>query len=310
MVDSRQVTRWDVSGIPDMTGNVVLITGASSGIGFGAASVLAGKGATVIVAARNAEKAGDARDQLVGQHPGATVELLALDLASLKDIRRAAAEFQSRHERLDLLINNAGVMVPPYGQTEDGFELQFGTNHLGHFALTGLLLSQLFAAPASRIVTVSSGAHRAGRMHFDDLQSEHGYRATAAYGQSKLANLLFTYELQERLAAAGRATIAVAAHPGWARTGLQRHAADHWWWTPATWVEPMFSQSADEGALPTLRAATDPTTVGGAYYGPSGFMEGKGKPVLVDSSTRSHDIAAQHRLWAVSEELTGVKYGF
>lgn len=310
MFDPQQPARWDVASIPSLAGKVALITGATSGIGLGAASVLASKGATVIVAARNAEKATAAREEILEANPGASVALLSLDLASLKDIRRASAEFQSGYEQLDILINNAGVMVPPYSKTEDGFELQFGTNHLGHFALTGLLLKQLLAVPGSRIVTVSSGAHRAGRIHFEDLQSEHGYSPTAAYGQSKLANLLFTYELQRRLAGAGCSTIAVAAHPGWARTGLQRHAAEHWWWTAATWVEPLFSQSADEGALPTLRAATDPAATGGAYYGPSGFMEGKGRPVLVHSSTRSHDRDSQQKLWAISEELSGVTYEF
>jgi NAD(P)-dependent dehydrogenase (short-subunit alcohol dehydrogenase family) len=310
MVDQQQATRWDIGLIPVLTGKVVLVTGATSGIGFSAAAVLASKGATVILAARSAEKSAAARDQILATSPRAEVATLPLDLASLKDINRAAAEFQSSHDRLDVLINNAGVMVPPYSKTEDGFELQFGTNHLGHFALTGLLLKQIVAAPQSRIVTLSSGAHRAGRIHFEDLQSERGYSATGAYGQSKLANLLFTYELQRRLDDSGSSTIAVAAHPGWARTALQRHAAAHWWWSAARMVEPLFSQSSDEGALPTLRAATDPSAKGGEYYGPSGFMEGKGQPVLVNSSARSHDRLSQQKLWAISEQLTGVTYEF
>jgi NAD(P)-dependent dehydrogenase (short-subunit alcohol dehydrogenase family) len=199
-------------------------------------------------------------------------------------------------------------MVPPLGQTADGFELQFGTNHLGHFALTGLLLERLLATQGSRVVTISSSTHRQGSMDFNDLQSERGYSPGRAYAQSKLANLLFTYELQRRLAAASASTIAVAAHPGWARTDLQRHASANWWWTAARWVEPVFSQDADAGAMPTLRAACDPAVEGGDYYGPAGFMEGKGRPVLVKSSARSYDQAAAGRLWEISEELTGVRY--
>jgi NAD(P)-dependent dehydrogenase (short-subunit alcohol dehydrogenase family) len=299
---------WDVTQIGDLSGKVALVTGATSGIGLGAAKVLAAHRATVVIAARNTEKAAGAAAAIKAATVGATVDVLVLDLASLAAVRSAARDFKSRYERLDLLINNAGVMVPPYGTTVDGFELQFGTNHLGHFALTGLLLGMVTTSPGSRIITVSSGAHRQGIINFDDLQSQRRYRAVTAYGQSKLANLLFTYELQRRLTANGSHTIAVAAHPGWARTELQRHAALNWWWKAAAWVEPMFSQSADEGAVPTLRAATDPAVNGGEYYGPSGFMEGKGRPVRVDSNARSHDVDVQKRLWAVSEELTGVSY--
>ncbi len=222
-------------------------------------------------------------------------------------MRAAASEIQDRHPRLDLLINNAGLMMPPYGRTADGFELQFGTNHLGHFALTGLLLDLLLPAAGSRVVTVSSNMHRAGRMNFADLQSAQRYRRVAAYGQSKLANLLFSYELQQRLAAAGTQTSALAAHPGTAITGLTRYfppAVDRAYHAMG---QPI-AQSAPMGALPALRAATDPAARGGDYYGPGGWLEFKGYPRRVSSSARSHDQAAQRRLWQESERLTGVRY--
>ena len=308
MESNVRTERWDPSSIEDMTGKVVLVTGASSGIGLGTATSLAANGATVVLGARSESRATDARARITASAPNAVIEVLLMDLASLNDTHRAATEFLTSHQRLDLLINNAGVMVPPYGQTADGFELQIGTNHLGHFALTGLLLDRLLATPQSRIVTVSSVAHRSGRIRFDDLQSERHYRAGAAYGQSKLANLMFTYLLQSKLDASRADTISLAAHPGWARTDLQRHVAARWWWKAARWLEPVFSQSADAGALPTLRAATDPTAKGGEYYGPSGFMQGKGSPVRVQSSARSLDREVQERLWEVSEKLTGVAF--
>jgi len=219
-------------------------------------------------------------------------------------VRDAAERLRSGRPRIDLLINNAGVMAPPYGRTRDGFELQFGVNHLGHFALTGLVLDMLLAAPGSRVVTVSSNGHRVGDIHFDDLAFERGYRPMRAYGQSKLANLMFTYELQRRLSAAGSATIALAAHPGTAATELERHLP-----FGMRMLSPLAPhQRADRGALPVLRAAADPAARGGDYYGPGGLGQFTGYPVLVASSRRSHDAAAQQRLWQVSERLTGVTY--
>jgi len=228
--------------------------------------------------------------------------VVRLDLASLASVREAAEEIRAGHGRLDLLVSNAGVMIPPYGTTADGFELQFGINHLGHFALAGLLLDRLLAVPGSRVVTVASLAHRAGRINFADLQSQRRYRRQAAYGQSKLANLLFTYELQRRLAGAG--TAALAAHPGWARTELNRHGPA--WMRTGSRLPP--SQGAAAGALPTLRAATDPAAAGGEYYGPSGPFELRGAPRRVSSSRRSHDGQAQQRLWQESMRLTGITY--
>lgn len=302
---------WTTEAISDQSGRVALITGANSGTGYETAKALAAKGATVVLACRNAEKAAQAAAQIKTAIPNARVETLALDLSSLPSVRAAAAAFLERFDRLDLLINNAGVMVPPYSKTVDGFESQLGTNHFGPFAFTGLLLGRLLATPGSRIVTMSSTAHRWGRIHFEDLNWERGYRTWAAYGQSKLANLLFTYELQRRLRAAGSGTLALAAHPGWARTELQRHAKQSRWATLLmAGLESFLSQDAAGGALPLLRAATDPRAQGGEYFGPSGLRELKGAPVQVTSNARSHDINLQRKFWNVSELSTGVTYAW
>jgi NAD(P)-dependent dehydrogenase (short-subunit alcohol dehydrogenase family) len=255
---------------------------------------------------RNLQKGNHALARISAAHPHADVTLQELDLSSLDSVRAAATALGKAYPRIDLLINNAGVMWTPKQLTADGFEMQFGTNHLGHFALTGLLLNNLLGVRGSRVVTVSSTGHRfRAAIHFDDLQSEHHYDRYAAYGQSKLANLLFTYELQRRLA--GQNTIAVAAHPGAASTELARNAP--------TLVKPLFAvagtfmfQNASMGALPTLRAAADPGVEGGQYYGPDGFGEQRGHPKLVSSSGQSHDKDLQQRLWQVSEELTDVTY--
>jgi NAD(P)-dependent dehydrogenase (short-subunit alcohol dehydrogenase family) len=298
---------WTLQDIPDQSGRVVVVTGANSGTGFETAKVLASRGATVILACRNAMRAEEAVRRIQITHRGSRAKVQLLDLGSLKSVQEAAAAILARHERLDLLINNAGVMVPPYGKTEDGFETQIGTNHFGPYVFTGLLLDRLQATPGSRVVTMSSGAHRMGRIHFEDLHFEHAYRAWAAYSQSKLANLLFTYELQHRLSAAGSGTLAVAAHPGWARTELQRHAGLISW-LRALGVEALFSQDALGGALPLLRAATDPAAQGSDYFGPSGFQEMKGAPILVQSTPLSHDTDLQQRLWRCSELSTGFAY--
>ena len=306
----RKPKKWTTVEVGDQSGRVALITGANTGIGLGAARVLAQHGASVVMACRNMTTAEAAAATIRASGASGPVEIIELDLGSQAAVKASAARFLESHPRLDLLINNAGVMLPKRDVSGDGYEQQFGVNHLGHFALTGLLLDRLLATPGSRVVTVSSSVHRIAKMNFADLQSTKKYRGLGAYGQSKLANLLFTYELQRRLKAANTSTLATAAHPGWARTDLQCHAAKHWWWTAAKPIEGMFSQSADDGALPTLMAAVDPEARGGEYYGPSGFMEGKGSPKKVGSSKRSHDGAAQQRLWAISEELTGVKYVF
>jgi NAD(P)-dependent dehydrogenase (short-subunit alcohol dehydrogenase family) len=301
------VTTWDEADVPGQSGRTVVVTGANSGIGFEAARVLALRGASVVLACRDMGRAQDACARILAGAPGAAVTAVALDLASLASVKAAAQEIGARHARLDLLINNAGVMMAPYATTADGFELQFGTNHLGHFALTGLLLDRLLPVAGSRVVTVASNAHRAGRLGFDDLQSQRRYRRTAAYAQSKLANLLFTYELQRRLAAAGEATSALAAHPGTAMTDLTRYLPQVLQAGYGMFGR-IFAQSPAMGALPTLRAATDPGARGGEYYGPGGWMQSKGYPRLVGSSARSHDEQAQRRLWEESERLTGITF--
>jgi NAD(P)-dependent dehydrogenase (short-subunit alcohol dehydrogenase family) len=305
------MAKWTTADIPDQSDRVAVITGANTGLGYETALALAEHGAHVVLAVRNLDKGKDAAARITANGPRGEVALQELDLTSLDSVRAAARQLRSDHERIDLLINNAGVMYTPKSTTKDGFELQFGTNHLGHFALTGLLMNSLLAAPGSRVVTVSSNGHRAGRMNFADLQSARHYQKMAAYGRSKLANLMFTYELQRRLSAAGADTIALAAHPGTARTELTRHmsglsqgaldprfgALNSWW-----------VQDAKMGTLPILRAATDPAAIGGTYYGPGGFMQLTGYPVVVTSSGRSQNKEVQRRLWVESEQLTGVTY--
>ncbi|MDQ2626056.1 SDR family NAD(P)-dependent oxidoreductase [Mycolicibacter senuensis] len=300
------MAKWTTADIPDQAGRVAVVTGANTGLGFETAAALAARGALVVLAVRNLDKGKDAEARIRQRSPGAAVALQELDLTSLDAIRAAAERLRSDHQRIDLLINNAGVMYPPKSTTKDGFELQFGTNHLGHFALTGLLLERMLPVAGSRVVTVSSLGHRLrADIHFDDLQWERRYNRVEAYGQSKLANLLFTYELQRRLAAHGT-TIAVAAHPGGSNTELMRHLP-RWAAVAYPLIKPMF-QGADMGALPTLRAATDPQALGGQYFGPDGLTQGRGHPKVVASSRKSHDIELQRRLWTVSEELTGVVY--
>jgi NAD(P)-dependent dehydrogenase (short-subunit alcohol dehydrogenase family) len=302
---------WTAADVPDQHGRTAIITGGTGGLGLETARVLAAHGATVVIAGRDPAKLAAAADQVSGARPGGSVQTVQIDLASLESVRKAAAELAARYPSLDLLINNGGLMMPPYGLTKDGYELQFGTNHLGHFALTGLLMGPLLATPGSRVVTVSSNAHRGGRMNFEDLNSSRHYRKMTAYGQSKLANLMFTYELQRRLAAAKAQTIAVAAHPGTARTDLTRHLSA----LSNTVMGPRFApltsrfvQNATMGALPTLRAATDPAAIGGTYYGPDGFAQLTGYPVVVTSSSRSNIKQDQRRLWVESEQLTGITY--
>jgi NAD(P)-dependent dehydrogenase (short-subunit alcohol dehydrogenase family) len=300
------MSKWTTVDIPDQTGRVAVVTGANTGLGYETAAALAAKGAHVVLAVRNLDKGKDAAARIAQTTPGAKVDLQELDLTSLDSVRAAAEQLKSDHDAIDLLINNAGVMFTPKSTTKDGFELQFGTNHLGHFAFTGLLLDRMLATPGSRVVTVSSVGHRFARqgIRFDDLQSDRDYSRVGAYGQAKLANLLFTYELQRRLA--GTQTIATAAHPGGSRTELTRNLPPLVG-AVTRLVEPLF-QGPDMGGLPSLRAATDPSVLGGQYYGPDGFAEQRGYPKVVSSSAQSHDVDAQRRLWEVSEELTKVVY--
>ncbi len=298
--------KWTADRIPDQSGRVAIVTGANSGNGLETARALAGQGAVVVLAVRDLVKGEAAASDIEADHPAARLELVELDLALLDSVRNAAGEIRDRFERIDLLVNNAGVFHTPRRQTTDGFEIRFGTNHLGHFALTGLLVDRLVAVPASRIVTVSSNAHRyRARIDFNHFGMEQGRSQSAAYGRSKLANLLFTYELQRRLETADSTTAALAAHPGWAETEILRDFRGIRYIQP--WIGPL-RNSAATGALATLRAATDPAAVGGEFYGPDGWFEMRGHPVLVGSSDRSRDAELQRRVWAASEDVTGVTF--
>jgi NAD(P)-dependent dehydrogenase (short-subunit alcohol dehydrogenase family) len=302
---------WTATDVPDQEGRTAVVTGANTGIGFEAAKVLAERGARVVLACRDLGRAGDAVARIAASAPGARVSALPLDLGRIASVRAAAQRLSAEHPRIDLLVNNAGLMWAPPGRTEDGFETHLGVNHLGHFALTGLLLDRMLAVPGSRVVTVSSNGHKRGEIDFADLEFARRYRPAAAYYRSKLANLMFAYELQRRLAAAEAQTISVAAHPGNVRTELVRTspwllrklAGPRWRWA-LSWL----IQDPPAGALPTLRAATDPGVRGGEYYGPDGRSEFTGLPVRVESTARSHDADAQRRLWTESERLTGVAY--
>jgi len=308
---NSQGDRWTEADVPVQRGRTAVVTGANTGLGFETARVLATCGAQVVLACRNLGQAKEAAARILSSRPHpappADVQAVRLDLASLASVREAAEEIGSAYGPVDLLINNAGVMMTPYRRTDDGFELQLGVNHLGHFALTGLLLGQMLGRAGSRVITVSSNGHKSGRIDFDDLQSQRRYRRMAAYYQSKLANLMFTYELQRRLAGAQAQTQALAAHPGKARTELTRYLPG-WLRLEDLVIEQPLGQSAAMGALATLRAAADPAARGGEYYGPGGRGELKGYPRLVASTERARDVEAQQRLWQESERLTGVSY--
>ncbi len=303
-------TKWTAAQIPNLSDKVVVVTGANSGIGYYAAKEFARNGAQTILACRNPQKAQKAAQKIRGKIPHAAVQTLQLNLASLKSIHAFSDQICSQYDRLDILLNNAGIMMVPYGVTEDGFESQFGTNHLGHFALTGLLLEVLTQTPGARVVTVSSLGHRSGQLDFENLmlQKEQTYSPAQAYSNAKLANLIFAYELQRRLEARNLNASSMAAHPGFAATNLVNHLvpsivvrilAPVFWW---------MVQSSAMGALPSLRAAVDPNVSGGQYFGPGNPGEHRGYPIVVDSNSASHDRHIARQLWAISEELTGIRY--
>jgi NAD(P)-dependent dehydrogenase (short-subunit alcohol dehydrogenase family) len=304
---------WTADDVPDQRGRTAVITGASSGIGFATARILAARGATVVLAVRNTDKGSEIRTHIIEESPGAQVAVQHLDLSSLASVRAAASDLRDAYPRIDLLINNAGVVRVDQQSTTDGFEQHFGTNHLGHFALTGLLLDRMLDVPRSRVVTVSSADHRrGGPIPLDDVHwKARNYNRTTAYAHSKLANLMFTYELQRLLAGRG-GPLALAAHPGGSDTEGSRETVAAFGPVArvafALLVRPLLIQSSERGAWPVLRAATDPDAEGAEYYGPSGFMESKGHPQIVRSSQNSHNRDAQRRLWALSEELTKVKF--
>lgn len=292
---------WSIDDVPSQAGRVAVVTGASAGIGFATAKALAERGCQVVLAVRDPVRGAEAAARI-----GGSAAVVRLDLAALDSVRSAAAELTGEYPRIDLLVNNAGAWSATRAETRDGFELQLGVNHLGHFAFTGLVLGTMLATPGSRIVTVSSVSHRGGTVDLADLPMLRTYRHTAAYARSKLANLLFAFELHRRLAQAGAATASLAAHPGGVWTGLFRGA------NPALLVNTLgrlVTQSPERGAWATLRAATDLTATGGQYYGPGGIGELKGPPKLVQANAKAHDQAVARALWDESERLTGVAYG-
>lgn len=302
--------KWTTADMPDLTGKVIIVTGGNSGIGFESAKEFARKGAETILACRSISKAKAALAEIQTEIPNAPAVIMELDLASLASVRKFANEFKKKYTRLDILVNNAGIMMVPYQTTEDGFESQFGTNHLGHFALTGLLIDLLLNTPGARVVNISSNGHRMGKIDFDNLMyaDGEGYSPTKSYGRSKLANLLFTYELQRYFKQSGVDAIAVAAHPGGSVTNLGNHLEENMLFKAFNTLFKKMAQSAAMGTLPTIRAAVDPNMRGGEYFGPEGFMELGGYPVVVQSNQASHNAADACKLWQISEELTGVRF--
>jgi len=293
--------RWEQENVPQQSGKIVIITGANSGVGSEAARIMVQKGATVIMACRNMEKSRPALDELNNGNNTGKAILLKLDLSDFSSIRSFSDEIREKFPRVDILINNAGIMAPPYGKTADGFELQFGTNHLGHFMLTGMLLDLITPVEGSRVVTITSIAHFNGDINFDDINSEKNYNRMGAYRQSKLANLLFAYELQRQLTGSGKRTLSVAVHPGISSTGIVK-------------LPPLLEKLKDavlmspvKGAFPTIMGATDISLKGGEYIGPKGFRQAYGLPVVLESSPLSHDHELATRLWKLSEESTGIR---
>jgi NAD(P)-dependent dehydrogenase (short-subunit alcohol dehydrogenase family) len=300
--------KWTTARIPDQTGRTAVVTGANSGLGLVTARELARAGASVVLGCRDSDKGASALERIQAEAPGAQVSLAQLDLGSLASVKDFAEEFRSAHEGLELLVNNAGVMAPPRRVTSDGFELQFGTNHLGHFALTARLIEAMEGRDDARVVAVSSNAHKFGRINFDDLQSERHYNRWRAYGQSKLADLMTALELDRRLRTAGSTVKSLAAHPGYAATNLQTAAPPLLDRTVMTVTNRLFAQSAEAGALCLLYAATEPGLGGGIYVGPDGLGEGRGHPQPVSPSRAAYNEQVAARLWAASEQLTGVKF--
>ena len=297
-------TGWSLSEVPTQTGRTVLVTGANTGLGFETARMLAGKGAKVVLACRDVRKGERAVERIRRESPAADVSLAGLDLADLDSVAAFERAFREKHERLDLLINNAGVMVPPFSRTQQGFELQFGTNHLGHFALTGRLMPLLLKTPRSRVVVLSSAGANFGHIHLKDLQFERRkYRAWIAYTQSKLANLMFALELARRLEAAGASVSAIAAHPGGSATDLQRNTSFF-----QRVYNPLLATAPAEGALSTLRAALDPAARNGSYWGPTGLFEMRGPPGEAYLPRRAKNPAVARQLWSESERLTGIRF--
>ena len=301
---------WTITDIPDLTGKTVIVTGGNSGLGFESVKAFALKGACVILACRTVTKGEEAKKRILKFLPTADILVMELDLADLKSIRNFAAKFKQNHARLDVLLNNAGIMMVPYSLTKDGFESQLGTNHLGHFALTGLLLEVLKDSPASRVVNVSSMAHSSGEMDFNNLLYENGkdYSPLKAYGRSKLSNLLFTYELQRFFEKNKMNTIALAAHPGLSDTNLGHYMMEKWYFRLIMPIFFRMAQPASMGALPELRASVDPEAKPNEFYGPDGKRQMKGYPVVVQPKQKAFNKEDARKLWEISEKLTSVIY--
>jgi len=298
----------EINKLLSQQGRIMVVTGANAGLGYETTVELAKKGSKVIMACRNLSKTAEAKSAIEEQVPSADLDVMELDLSSLKSVKKFAGEFQKKYDRLDVLINNAGVMIPPYTETEEGFELQFASNYLGHFLLTGLLLPAIIKTPQSRIVSLSSIAHKRGKINFDDLQSKKKYSAQEAYSQSKLACLLFAFELQRRLEKSENfETISTVAHPGIAKTELGRHIPKFIYSIFTLTVGPFITHNSTEGAKPIVLAAIGEAK-GGDYFGPTGFLEMKGKAGKAKSSDLANDEALAKRLWEVSEELVDFKY--
>jgi NAD(P)-dependent dehydrogenase (short-subunit alcohol dehydrogenase family) len=304
--------KWTTHSIDSLEGKVMVVTGGNSGLGYESAKVFAEKGATVVIGSRSMEKANAAMRAIEKEVPHAVVHTIQLDLMDLKSVATFVKHFTAEFDRLDVLLNNAGIMMNPYTKTKDGFESQIGTNHLGHFALTGQLLPQIVATPHSRVVNVSSNAHKWGTMDFEDFlfANGNGYTPMKAYGRSKLANLLFTYDLQRKFDTHKIDSLSVAAHPGISTTNLGRHLEDKLLYKLLLPFAPIFTQKPSLGALPQIRAALDASVKPASYYGPGGFNQMKGAPVEVQSNDASHNRKDAEVLWKLSEELTGVKFNF
>ena len=307
---SSKKTRWTVADIPDMHGKVVIVTVGNSGLGYESVKALAEKGARVVLASRTVEKGEQAKAAMSSSDTTGEIDVIELDLMDFASIKSFADTFKSTYDRLDVLMNNAGIMTTPYFLTRDGLEAQNGTNHFGHFLLTGLLMDLIEQTPGARIVNVSSNAHKYGKMDFDNLLFENGreYTPMRSYGRSKLANLLFTYELDRRLKSRGIQASSLAAHPGASRTNLSRYMEEKWWFKPLWALFYGMTQSQAMGALPQIRAAVDPEAQGGEYYGPGGLNEMKGYPVPVQSNGTSHSKEDAIKLWQASEQTTGINY--
>ena len=303
--------RWSSKDIPDLSGKTIIVTGGNSGLGHEAVKSFSAKGAETILACRNEQNGKLAKKEMQEEHPNAKINVMNLDLADLESIHSFVKKFNEKHSKLDVLLNNAGIICP-YKKTKDNFEMQIGTNHLGHFALTGLLLDCLKNAKGSRIVNVSSLGHKYGKMNFNDFMYENGgYSIFKAYANTKLSNLLFTYELQRRFEKFDVGCIAVAAHPGVAKSDLSKHVIKKpLYRIGMTIANSIMSQSTSMGALPEIRAAVDPLAKGGDYFGPGGFQEWKGHPVKVKSNDASHDLNNAEKLWEISEKMTNIDYMF